>query len=166
MKKQITAIKNRWHAFSQREQHILIISIPVLASLFIYFFLWSPLSTSLNENKKEFYQQKNRLLYLTQASQKIQDIQNNGIQIISDHNQPLLTAVEKTLMQQHLFSYLAQVQQSHSHTATLLFDQVPYQKFIEWFQMLLTTKGIAVVQFQAQRLLVSGTANVTVTLIK
>ena len=102
--------------------------------------------------------------YLKKENEKIQTLKAQGIQLGDTHSGDLLTVAEKTLSSQQLSLYLKQVQQPKQNQLTLTFQQVPFDKMMEWLSGLTNTQGVDVTQFSAEKLPDVGTADVTMTL--
>lgn len=157
-------IKNWWGNLLDRERQLITIAGLVVGILFIYGVIWSPLSDAVQDRKTEVTTQEKLLHYLQHVSFTISRLKSEGIQVNAASNADLLSLAEQTLSQQELSSYLKQVQQPKQNQIALTFDNVPFDKLMQWLQTLTTSQGVRVTQLSAQRLPVIGTANVKITL--
>ena len=160
----IEHIKNAYHHLQDRERRLLSIGSVILALLFIYGFIWSPLSTSVSNYKITLQSQRQLLQYLQRASTKIQQLNASGIHIASTHSADLLMLAEETLSQQTLSPFLKQVAQPQPNQITLTFENVPFDKLMQWLQTLAMKQGVQVSQLSATKSSVVGAANVTMVL--
>lgn len=156
-------IKNWWGSLLDRERQMLMIGGILVAILFVYEVIWSPLSDAVEDKKTAITTQQQLLRYLQHASQTITQLKAEGIQVGATQSD-LLSLVEQTLSQQELSAYLKQVQQPQQKQVALTFEKVPFDKLMQWAQLLVTTHGVRVMQLSATRLAVIGTADVKMTL--
>jgi general secretion pathway protein M len=159
------SIRSWWENLQDRERRMLSVGAPVVGILVIYALIWSPLSDSVTDHKMQVASQKQLLVFLQRASRKISQLQASGISVdASVESGGLLTLVEQSLSSQQLSNYLKQVQQPTQNQIRLNFEDVPFDKLMQWLQMLITTHGIRVERFSATRLSKMGEANVQVVL--
>lgn len=158
-------IRAWWESLQDRERQMLSIGVIIVGVLMIYGLIWSPLSDAVLDRKTQVESQQQLLIYLQQASAKIERLKALGIAVdASVDNTGLLTLVEQTLGSQQLNSYLKQVQQPQQNQIALTFEKVPFDKLMQWLQILSTTRGIHVQNLSATRLMVIGTADVQMVL--
>lgn len=158
------SIRAWWENLLERERRMLSVGGFIVGILVIYALIWSPLSNLVFDYKTQVTSKRQLLVFLQRASQKISQLQSSGISVdASVKSGGLLTVVEQSLSSQQLSHYLKQVQQPTQNQITLNFDNVPFDKLMQWLQMLITTQGVRVVHFSATRLSM-GEANVQVVL--
>ncbi|EKD91995.1 MAG: hypothetical protein ACD_29C00258G0002 [uncultured bacterium] len=75
-----------------------------------------------------------------------------------------MTTIESTLATQQLSSFLNQVQQPQDNQAELTFENVPFDKLMQWLQTIWAANSISVVAFSATPQTVVGIGDVTMTL--
>ena len=158
-------IKNWWGNLLDRERQMLTIGGIVVGVLFIYGVIWSPLSDAVQDHKTAVTTQEKLLRYMQQTSSTIAALKAEGIQVSAASNADLLSLAESTLSQQQLSSYLKQVQQPAQNQIVFTFENVPFDKLMQWLQTLAITHGVRVTQLSAERLPMIGTANVKMTLM-
>lgn len=157
-------IKQQWQIISDREKKLAMMGGIFIATLFVYLIFWCPLSDLVSHDKLQFQNEKKLLLYLQQASQEIHLIQASGIQLNVHDNENLLALAEQTLSQAKLSMYLKQVQQPHQSQITLTFHRAPFQRLMQWLQIIISTQGVQIQEFHAMRLSTSGAVNAVVVL--
>ncbi len=158
-------IRAWWEGLLDRERQMVSIGAAIVGVLMIYALIWSPLSDAVADRKTQVESQQHLLIYLQQASAKITRLKASGISVDATvDNAGLLALVEQTLGSQQLNSYLKQVQQPQQNQITLTFEKVPFDKLMQWLQMLSTSHGIHVQNLSATRLVVIGTADVQMVL--
>src|SRR3989338_610275 len=157
-------IKNRLENLADRERRIALVGGVLVAALIFYAVIWSPLSSAVDDSKKQLYTQRSLLLYLKKSSQKIQQLKASGVTVSVTSNADLLSVLEQSLSSQSLSSYLKQVNEPQQNQFALTFKAVPLDKLMEWLQMMSSTHGVTVKQLSATRLMTVGFADVQITL--
>lgn len=158
-------IRAWWESLLDRERQMVSIGAAIVGVLMIYALIWSPLSDAVLDRKTQVESQQQLLIYLQHAATKIGRLKASGITVdATADNTGLLALVEQTLGSQQLNSYLKQVQQPQQNQIALTFEKVPFDKLMQWLQMLSTTHGIHVQNLSATRLVVIGTADVQMVL--
>jgi general secretion pathway protein M len=158
------SFKSWWENLADRERHIVAIGCMVVGILFIYTAIWSPLSDAVVDRKIQVTTHRQLLRYLQHASQTISQLKTQGVVVDAKGNIDLLSLAEQTLSQQDLSAYLKQVQQPQQNQIALTFENVPFDKLMQWLQMMTSQHGILISQLTATRLPIVGTANVQMTL--
>jgi len=158
------SLREHWDNLADRERRAVSIGGVLVFILLVYLLLWLPLSDAVANNQMNVKTQRALLQYLQNANEKIQTLKAQGIQLNNTDSGDLLTITEKTLSSQQLSLYLKQVQQPKQNQLTLTFQQVPFDKMMEWLSGLTNTQGVDVMQFSAEKLSDVGTANVMMTL--
>ncbi|EKD77292.1 MAG: hypothetical protein ACD_42C00396G0007 [uncultured bacterium] len=157
-------IKNRLENLADRERRIALVGGVLVAALIFYAVIWSPLSSAVDDSKKQLYTQRSLLLYLKKSSQKIQQLKASGVTVSVTSNADLLSVLEQSLSSQSLSSYLKQVNEPQQNQFALTFKAVPFDKLMQWLQMMSSTHGVTVKQLSATRLMTVGLADVQITL--
>lgn len=159
-------IRSWWESLLDRERQMISVGSAIVGLLIIYALIWSPLSDAVLDRKTQVESQRQLLIYLQHASVKIKQLKASGITVdaVVDNNAGLLALVEQTLGSLQLNSYLKQVQQPQQNQIALTFEKVPFDKLMQWLQMLSTMHGIHVQNLSATRLAVIGTADVQMVL--
>ncbi len=157
-------LKNWWENLLDRERQLITVCGVVVGILFIYGVIWSPLSDAVADRETEVSSQRQLLSYLKKSSVEIQQLKASGIQVNSVGQTDLLSLAEQTISQQGFSDQLKQVKQLKPNQIALTFENVSFDKLVQWIQMLATTQGVRVDTFNATRLPVVGAANVQVTL--
>lgn len=158
------AIKNWWENLLDRERQLITAGGIVVGILFIYGVIWNPLADAVQDRQTQVTTQQQLLQYLQRAAHRVQQFKAAGIQVGAASDANLLSLIEETLSQQTLSGFLKQVNQPKKNEVVLTFENVPFDKLMQWAQTLNTTHGATITQLSAKRLSVIGTANVTVTL--
>ena len=159
-----TTLKNWWESLLDRERRLLVICGVVLGIFIIYSVIWSPLFNSVEDLKIQIGAQQKVLHYLQRASTTISGLKAEGIQATQSGGD-LLSLAEQTLSQQALSTYLKQVKQPQQNQITLIFQNVPFDKLMQWVQMMVTQHAVSVKQMTATRLSEVGAADVTINLV-
>lgn len=157
-------IKNWWENLLDRERQVLVVGGILCGVLVVYAALWSPLSSAVQDRKMEVIAQRQLLHYLQKTSATIRQLKAEGIHVNASDTVNLLSLTEQSLSQQALSVYLKQVQQPEKNQVALTFEKIPFDKLMQWLQVLETSQGIRVSQMTATRLSIIGTANVTLVL--
>lgn len=157
-------LKDRWDSLLERERKIVLLGGAAVAIIFFYMALWSPLSDAVADSKVSVHSKQSLLQFLKTSAQRIAQFKAEGVSVTTAAHVELLTLVEQTLSTQQLSTYLKQVQQPKPTQIALTFQNVPFDKLMQWLQMLSTSHNVSVVQFSAVRSPTLGTAMVTVTL--
>ncbi|PIZ04675.1 MAG: hypothetical protein COY58_02675 [Gammaproteobacteria bacterium CG_4_10_14_0_8_um_filter_38_16] len=158
-------IKSWWENLLDRERRILSIAGVLVGIFLIYAVIWSPLSNAVVDRKTQVQSQKALLQYMRQASTAIQNYRSSGMTagtVTTSTN--LLSVIEQTASTQDLSSFIKQVKQLKQNEIELTLEAVPFDKLMQWLQLLSTSHGISVTALSATRLPTVGTANATVTL--
>lgn len=154
-----------WDGLLERERRIVSVGSVIVAVLLVYALIWSPLSDSVLDRKTQIVSQKQLLVFLRHASEKIVSLRASGVVISADGaNNNLLGVVEQTLASQQLSSYLKQIQQADQNQIELMFKGVPFDKFMQWLQVLIVKHDLHVARLTATRLGTIGTVDVQLSL--
>ncbi len=158
-------MRSWWEGLQDRERQMISIGAAMVGVLMIYALIWSPLSDAVVDRKTQVESQQQLLIYLQHASTKISRLKASGITVdTAVDNTGLLALVEQTLGSQQLNSYLKEVKQPQQNQIALTFEKVPFDKLMQWLQVLSTTHGVYVQNLFATRLMVIGTADVKMVL--
>ena len=159
------SIRSWWEGLLERERQIVSVGGVIVGALLFYALIWSPLSDAVSDRKMQVASQRQLLVFLQRASQKVSQLRASGISVDATiENGGLLTMVEQSLASQQLSSYLKQVQQPIPNQITLNFEDMPFDKLIQWLQMLITAHGVHVQHLSVTRLPTIGAVNAQVVL--
>ena len=157
--------KNWFNSLQDRERHIVSLGGVIVVMLLLYMLIWSPLSNTVSYYKNRVKSQSQLLRYAQHAKALIQRYQSSGISVSTKTDASgLLAVVEQSLSAQTLSQYLKQVQQPAHNQIALTFDNVPFDKLMQWLQTLTTTHDVSVKQLSATRLPMIGAAHVQIIL--
>jgi general secretion pathway protein M len=156
--------KSWWENLADRERQIASVGAMFVGILVMYALIWSPLSDVVADRKMQVTTHRQVLQYLQHASQTIAQLKAQGVVVDAQGNIDLLSLVEQTLSQQGLSTYLKQVQQPQQKQVNLIFENVPFDKLMQWLQMMMQ-HGVDVQHFSATKLPAAGTAAVNMTLV-
>lgn len=162
MRHKITQV---WAALADRERWLIMMGAGIIGMFVLYVGIWSPLSTAVSRYADDVKKQRAFLGYLQKASHAISNFRGQGVQadMTVAHDQNMLVLAEKTVKQAQLSVFLKQVQQPSPNQVVLVFEKVPFDALIQWLQKL-TTTGVKVVAFSAEKSEVAGAVDVQVTL--
>lgn len=116
---------------SQREKYYIISGLVIVIGFFLYYFVWTPLSTS-NQNLLAQINQQEELLHWMQA-QQIEIKQHAGQQQSQDQDQePLFTTVENSLQANTLDQLAIQLSSRDSDRVLIQIEKIEFDKLINW----------------------------------
>lgn len=139
-------ILNYWNHLNDRERLLSILGgLFVLLYLF-YILLFSPLTHSVLEKKKQLQEKQETLTWMEQV-RHIPKTQKTK-QVISNHK---LLAVMGTEMTLAFKPFPYQLQQTGMGDIQVSFEAVPYTLFINWLWQLSNTYALSIKQFNIER---------------
>ncbi|OGT43510.1 MAG: hypothetical protein A3F13_00205 [Gammaproteobacteria bacterium RIFCSPHIGHO2_12_FULL_40_19] len=157
-------MRSWWENLLDRERQMLTVGGILGGILFVYAAIWTPLSDAVEDRKMAVVTQHQLLHDLKNTSAKIQQLKAEGVHADISDNIDLLSMAEQTLSQEALSTYLKQVKQPDKNQVALTFENIPFDKLMQWLQTLTTSYGVHVLQLNATRLPVIGVANVTIVI--
>ena len=157
-------MRSWWENLLDRERQMLTVGGILGGILFVYAAIWTPLSDAVEDRKMAVVTQHQLLHDLKNTSAKIQQLKAEGVHADISDNIDLLSMAEQTLSQEALSTYLKQVKQPDKNQVALTFENIPFDKLMQWLQTIWAANSISVVAFSATPQTVVGIGDVTMTL--
>lgn len=157
-------LKDWWNERNQREQYILSSGGIIVLVLLVYLLIWSPLTTHIATLRQNITQNTSLLNWMNAATYKIDQYRAQGFQKKKPNNQPILVAIEQSLMQQKLSQYTSNTQQQSNQQIDLTFNNAPFDKMITWLETIWKTDNIVVKKITVTKTKTTGVVNITASL--
>lgn len=155
-----------WQRLSIREKWMIIIGGIFVVIIFAYVFIWSPLSSNVNNLQTTNTEQRQLLNWMQHANRQIQQLKAAGFTEKPASTEALLVIAEKTLAEKKLSQYLNQVQQPSDNQLVLTFKTVPFDKLIAWLEFIWRQYSINVTQISVEKTNTPGLVEAKLTLAK
>ncbi len=124
-------MKQWWLNLSLREQKIVMIATAVFIIIIAYFFMWSPLSDSVDTLQQNVIQDRELLSWMKIAVPQINvNQQANVSHPVAEAD--LFSTVQQSLDSSGLKSSLDNIEQQKEGTVKLSFKAVDFDKLIDW----------------------------------
>ncbi|PHQ81605.1 MAG: hypothetical protein COB66_01735 [Coxiella sp. (in: Bacteria)] len=159
-------LKDWWHEREQREQYILIGGGIIAAILLVYMLIWRPLSIHIADQQQNVTQNQALLTWMTTADTRLAQLKAMGYIKKTNASQAMLVTIEQSLVSSKLSPYVSNTQQQNTQQIQLTLKQVPFDKFIDWAEALWKSDNIVVKTAAIKKGAVTGTADVTLTLMQ
>ena len=153
------------HHLSLREKIVLTFGSCLVLVAAVYFWVWSPLSSSVEEIKSQIASQQELYVWLSRAKQRLQqysDVRPAAAQAVGN----IMVATERSLAEVDLAKFLKQVWQPEENQVTIVLQNVAFDKLVTWLQQLTQQYQINIMQLQVKRTSDLGIVNAQVTLVK
>lgn len=160
------AIKTWWYSLAQRERVIVSVGGILTFMLLLYFCLYSPVLTTIANEKEQLRAHSHTIAWMRQADGHIQTLQNMGFSSHGVNNQSAMALVEHALAQKKLAKTIRQVKQPQHSQVELDMKAVPFDAFINCLQQLENEFSIHILQFKAVKTNKMGVVNLQLKLEK
>ncbi len=158
-------IRMWWQSRLGRERLFIGISGVIAVIIFVYVFIFSPLSSRVSAWRREVQSQQELFIWMKQAEARILSLRQAGYSQVAVTKEPLLALVERSLTDQKLNAYLERAQQSNPNEINLNFHQVPFDEFMTWIQQLSRKYRIVVQSIKITKGDLEGTADITLVAV-
>jgi general secretion pathway protein M len=150
-----------WINLSIREKQIVSAGALGVVIFLVYLIIWLPLSNRVANLREQIVRDQKSLLWMRDADQRIQDVEKNSQNKKStDSGISLLTIVQKQINKSNFVSSLNQLRQAENDSVELSFNNVDFDRLIQWLTELWQQQGIVITQMSVTA---SGTAGVVNT---
>lgn len=139
-------MKQWWLNLSIREQKIVIIAATVLLIMIAYFFIWSPLSDSVDTLQQNVIQDRDLLSWMKITVPQIGSVNSMGNIAHPVAEADLFGTVQQSLLTSGLKSSLENIEQQKEGTVKLSFHSVSFDNLIDWLLTLQRDYGIIPVE--------------------
>jgi type II secretory pathway component PulM len=124
-----------WQDLSEREQYIIGGGVLIACCLFVYFFLWSPFLNHNFQLRQEINYQRSLLTWLQAAEIELKQLRSTNKVIHKVASSEVLTAIDQSLTQLKLRSFVSEMSQADSNKIRINFNSVPFDRLISWLKM-------------------------------
>lgn len=147
-------MKDWWLNLSLREKNTLNLGAIALIMIFIYIFIWSPLTNKV-ANLRQQIQRDSQLLTWMQSA----DIQITAAGTVTKgptHSGSLLSVTQTLINKSALSSQLTQLRQADSDSVQLSFKEVNFDKLILWLGQSSKKEHLSISEFRVTPLSAPG----------
>lgn len=150
-----------WINLSIREKQIVSAGALGVTIFLLYLIVWLPLNNRVANLREQIVRDQKSLLWMHDADQRIQDVEKNlQNKKSTDTGTSLLTLVQKQINKSTFVSSLNQLRQAENDSVELSFNNVDFDRLIQWLTELWQQQGIVITQMSVTA---SGTAGVVNT---
>jgi type II secretory pathway component PulM len=121
-------MKTYFKELEKRDQIALSVGVLVLALFILYQFIWTPFNNALTHMQKELVYQENLLSWMENAKTQLTH-RKTQTHLNTDN---LLSETSAALKRSRLEAFNYDLQQADGDNVRLVFNQVPYIKFLQW----------------------------------
>jgi type II secretory pathway component PulM len=125
-------IKEKWLDLSMREKQTVSIGAFFLIFFLVYYFLWSPMTTKVDNLKNQVEQNKKLLIWMRDAHQKIQFLEKNHTPSHAKTTGSLLSILQNAIQQSDIEKNLSGMQQKEQNSVQLTFKEVDFDQLMTW----------------------------------
>lgn len=149
-------MKQWWLHLSIREQRTVIIGSVLLFFIVMYFFIWSPISDTVDTLQQNVVQDSELLSWM-----KITAPQINVTQVTSSAAHPVAAAdlfgtVQQSLLSSGLKSALQNIEQQKAGTIKLTFNSISFDNLINWLIAVQRDYGVSAVEVNLNKVADEG----------
>ena len=149
---------NKWKELSERDRYVAIFGILLLTVYLLYVLIYAPLFNAIESNHNKLFTQRDTLEWMSNVPRgKLMNqahVTKSSTQILAIMSQQLANSVFKA---DHY-----QLQQLGNNDLQLSFDQVPYNKFIEWLWTFTEKNHLSIRQFNVEKTKLVGAVKLQV----
>lgn len=150
-----------WLNLSLREKQIISAGALAVVIFLLYLILWLPLSNRVVNLREQIVRDQKLLLWMRDANQRIQDVEKNlQNKKPTESNASLLNIIQKQINKSTFVSSLNQLKQAENDSVQLSFNNVDFDRLIQWLTELWQQQGIVISQMSVTA---SGTPGVVNT---
>ncbi|GGW90777.1 type II secretion system protein GspM [Alteromonas halophila] len=137
----MNAVMERYRALTEREQYLVLLSGIVIIIALFYFAIWSPLSTSVAQQRALLDSQQELLVWVKDSAQRAQQLRRSQ-GASSAFSGSLPQAVNRTTAQHSIA--IARMQPQGDELQVWV-DQAPFNSVLDWLQSM-EQMGIIILQ--------------------
>lgn len=124
-------MRDRWNNLNLREKQMLSLGSLVIVSLLIYFFLWSPLDSSVSNLRNQIEHDQELLTWMQDANKQIQSIGKTSAPTLRPKGS-LLSTIQKEVNRSPLAKNLNQLHQADNDSVQVSFQKVNFDQLMIW----------------------------------
>lgn len=157
-------LMQRWKAFSNREQYIVVLLAIFVVATLLYKIIFSPLLAGVKSSRAEVIRQQELLVYMESAAPRIEQARAEVKPVENISSDLFLPTVEATLSQASLMQNVVEISLSETQNVNIQFKDVDFDSLLLWLVNLRQKYGIHVSQLTAVPAELPGVSNVTLQL--
>jgi general secretion pathway protein M len=139
-------MKEWWNNLVLRERQMVSLGAMIISLLFIYFFLWSPLDSTVTSLRSQIRHNQELLAWMQDADKRIQLLQKTARPApVKQASGSLLSILQKQINGTAFVSALSQLHQVENNSVQLAFQKINFDALVGWL-IKLNQQGIQITQ--------------------
>lgn len=147
---------------SGRDRRIVLVTIPVVAVLMVYFLLWRPLSHHRDRLGDLVVQKQYDLVWMQQAAKELKDIKRQAPQKLRP-GQSIMALMDQTARQTRLNNALKRVEPDGDDKVRVRLEQAVFDDLVGWIELLNDRYDVVIDNITVDRHETSGVVNARLT---
>ncbi len=149
-------MKQWWLNLSPREQKMVIIGAFFLAFIILYFFIWSPLSNSVDTLQTNVSQDTELLSWMKSILPQINASQIGATNVHPVNPADLFATVQQSLTSSGLKTNTQNIEQQKEGTIKISFNAVSFDNLMDWLIVLQRDYGITPAEVHLDKIAQEG----------
>ena len=158
-------MKEWWQSLSSRERSLVSVLSVFVILLLLYFIIWSPLQSSIDNLQQNVNNNQSLLTWMQQADAALQQqgANDNGSAASTDPNQRLST-VQQSLQTVNFRKHAQQLEQTQKNEVRITISKAQFDNVISWLVNLWKNNGLVVDSANIKKLNDKGTISATLVI--
>jgi len=160
----VNQLKQWLNSREPRERLLLILGSITLVIGLLYFSIWNPLATAIVKKQSSIVSIENTLATMRESADEIirlRDLTGNNQ---ARNSRPLLSTIDATAQTMKLRQMIRTIKPKGQNAAQVWFDDVPFDKLMQWLGQLQQTAGVQVESITLHNRDVPGFVQARITL--
>lgn len=138
-------MKEWWKNLTKQQQQIYLLCAGIFAILIIYFLIWTPISTGVDNQRRKVHANQSLLQWMKMYDAKINSFQKD--QPKTSSTESLVSAVQSSLKQEDFSGKLLQLQEVGPDAVLIHWQNINFDKMITWLIVFSTQHQLAITVF-------------------
>lgn len=158
-------MKEWWNNLALREKQTVSLGALALVFLLLYLIIWVPFSNKLDSMRSKIKHDQQLLSWMKETHTRIQSTEKQQQKKNTiPSGTSLLSLIQHKINQTTLVSNLSQLRQSENDSVQLSFNNVDFDKLIEWLTQLWQQQGVTISQMTVTASTTPGLVTTEMTL--